>query len=164
MVKSSILIVFLCLLLVGCLEENEDGPCYKDLKNCQLIEGNWQINHFSEKCERLAKCMDADWHVASFKNQSHNPFACSITTKKKDSKGRSRNRYIYPKAGLSFGNASWNGFDNEIAVCEMMTHTGDFSVEETDRMEEFFKVLDERKRLRQEQEKKKRDPKIKVIQ
>lgn len=134
------LMLALVATLVGCSDDND--ACKNDLNHCKLVSES-NLRHFHDKCQALAKCMKAEFEVIHFNNQSHNPYACSIH---KQGKTRRKGWYLYPKASLSFGEAHSSGLENEIAVCEIMTETGNQSDTYYKSLDEAFKKIDEDRR------------------
>lgn len=134
--------IILILALVGCSSDKD--ACKNDLKNCKLVDES-NLRSFHDNCEKLAKCMKAEFEVVHFNGQPHNPYACSIH---KQGKTRRKGQYLYPKADLIFGEASSSGLQNELTVCEIMTETGSHSDQYYKELDDIFKKMDDDRKKR----------------
>lgn len=142
--KAKLLIVLL-LTLTGCCES------WSETVEDRVKEVNANITALSKQCKRLGKCLKGKAEIASFPNQKHAPYACSITV------DQNRSRYFYPDVDLGFGDigSAQTMFENAIVACELVTKTGEYSDAEIKKREAFFKALDaERDKEQQEKTKK----------
>lgn len=132
----------LVLYTIGCSEKHE-GHCTNSLKDCAIVSEK-NLSGYLDACEKLAKCMKAtEFHMAHLTNQPHNPWACSITVDKR------RSRYLYPEAEITFDEIWPSNLKNAIAVCEMMTHTGEFSDKYLDDLDALFRRMDKERKERE---------------
>lgn len=132
----------LALLLIGCSKSSDSNKesCKNNLDKCVLIRDS-NLSLLNNDCEKLATCMGSEWEIIHFSNQPNNPYACSIWKKTKNY--GHKGTYFYPKGSISFGRVEFEGLDNEIAVCELMTETGQKSDKRYKELEELFKKIDE---------------------
>lgn len=73
-------LAFVAGLMTGCDDSKSREKCMGDLDKCLLIDRD-NLERLDNSCSKLAKCMSAEYEIVEFKNQSHRPYACSISSK-----------------------------------------------------------------------------------
>lgn len=129
-----LLIILSLILLVGC-----DQVTKLVVTEGKLVTKE-NLRYFADQCYALAKCMGAKGEVIYMPKQTNDPYACNI---QKKGKTRNKGRYFYPKAGLTFGEIKFDGFENEITVCELTNETGRASDAAYAQLDIIFKHIDE---------------------
>jgi hypothetical protein len=151
--------LFILLFLAGCTAHTvqQYEPCKNDLDNCKLVSENGTLQRFHDQCKKLSECMGFEYELAHLSKQKSNPWACYLSKK---GKKHNRNRFLYPKAELMFGEARSEALEEAILVCELMTATGEYSDKQIEAREaQWKKLLEDRARSIKENEEAKK-PKL----
>jgi len=113
----------LLFMLIGCSYNNE-------------IQQN--IDHFTNNCEQLAKCMKKDYKIEIKLNNYHHPLTCKIKF------SRITTVHVYPmKSDLTvvptFG---YDYLSSAVRVCKMMNKVGDYSDIEQNAQHRYGKCVE----------------------